>query len=85
MISTRHRKIGFYTTVAVGLLLALIALLFVIEKRRAQAEMGSVLSALFSDEVLHDADKWAAGRTVQIVIQRRPDSQIVRCARKGMK
>jgi hypothetical protein len=76
MISDRHRRIALYTTTAVGLLLALVALLFVIEQRRTQAEMGSVLSALLSEDVLHDVDKWGAGRTIQIVIQRKPDCQL---------
>jgi hypothetical protein len=76
LITNRHRRIALYSTAAVGLLLALVALLFVIEQRRAQAEMGPALSALFSEEVLRDADKWAAGRTLQIVIQRRPDCQV---------
>jgi len=71
MISNRYRRIGLYTTAAIGILLAVIALLFVIEQRRAQAEMGSVLSALLSEGVLRDA-----GLTVQIVIQRRPDCQM---------
>jgi hypothetical protein len=76
MISNRYRRIGLYTTAAIGILLAVIALLFVIEQRRAQAEMGSVLSAVLSEGVLRDADKWPAGLTVQIVIQRRPDCQM---------
>lgn len=76
MVSNRHRRIGLYATAAVSFLLAVVALLFVIEQRRAQSEMGSVLSALFSEGVLRDADKWTAGRTVQIVIQRRPDCQL---------
>jgi len=32
--------------------------------------MGAILSALLSDEVLHDVQDWGAGREIQIVFQR---------------
>lgn len=61
MLPNRYRKIALYIPAAVGLLLVLVVLLFVVEQRRTQAEMGSVLSALFSDEVLHDVNKGGYG------------------------
>jgi hypothetical protein len=76
MIQNRHRKTALYATAAIGLLLALIVLLFAVEKRRTQAEMGAVLSALFSEELHDDVDKWGAGHTIQIVVQRKPDCQM---------
>ena len=76
MIPDRRTRIALYTTAAVGLLLTVVALLCVIEQRRTHAEMGSVLSAFFSEEGLHDADKRGAERTIQIVIQRKPDCQL---------
>lgn len=54
----------------------LLAFLFVGEQKRTKFETSAVLSAVFSDEVLHDMDKWRAGRTVEIVIQRDPDCRI---------
>jgi hypothetical protein len=62
--------------VLIGLLLMFVGLLFAVEQRRTQAETGAVLSALFSQGVLHDMDKWHAGRTVEIVIQRNPACRI---------
>ncbi|HEX5423503.1 MAG TPA: hypothetical protein VFW94_08135, partial [Candidatus Acidoferrales bacterium] len=53
-----------------------VALLFAAEQRRTQAETGAVLSAFFSQGVLHDVDKWGAGRTVEIIIQRNPDCRL---------
>jgi len=70
------KRIVLYTTVGIGLLVVLIALLFAVEQKRTQAETGAVLSALFSQGVLHDMDKWRAGRTVEIVIQRKPDCRL---------
>jgi len=76
MSRNRFKNIVLYATAGIGLLLVLVGLLFVIEQRRTQAETGAVLSALFSQEVLHDMDKWGAGRTVEIVIQRNPDCRV---------
>jgi hypothetical protein len=73
MSQNRFKRIALYTAAGIGLLLALIELLFAVEQRRTQAETGAVLSALFSQGVLHDMDKWgAAGLTIEIVIQRNP-------------
>jgi hypothetical protein len=72
MSRNRFKNIVLYATAGTGLLLVLVALLFAVEQRRTQAETGAVLSALFSQEVLHDMDKWGGGRTVEIVIQRNP-------------
>jgi hypothetical protein len=77
MSQNRFKRIVLYATAGIGLLLALGGLLFAVEQRRSQAETGPVLSALFSQGVLHDMDKWgAAGRTVEIVIQRKPDCRL---------
>ena len=51
-------------------LLAGIAVLFVLERRRTEAEVGAVLSAYLSDEVLHNAHDWDSGRGIQIILQR---------------
>lgn len=66
----RYRKITLRALAALGLLLTLVALLYVIEQRRTRAEMGALLSALFSDEVLHYGQDLEAGRQIQIVVQR---------------
>jgi hypothetical protein len=66
------KRVVLYATVGISLLLVLVGLLFTAEQRRTRAETGAVLSALFSEEVLHDVDKWGAGRTIEIVIQRNP-------------
>jgi hypothetical protein len=77
MSRNRFKSIALYVTVAIGLLLVFVGLLFTVEQRRTQAETGSVLSALFSQGVLHDMDKsGAAGRTIEIVIERNPDCRM---------
>jgi hypothetical protein len=77
MSRNRFKSIALYATVGIGLLLVFIGLLAAVEQRRTQAETGAVLSALFSQGVLHDMDKWgAAGRTIEIVIQRNPDCRM---------
>jgi len=52
-----------------GVLLALLALLFALEQRRTQAEMGTILSAYLSDEVLHNVHDWGSGHGVQMIVQ----------------
>jgi hypothetical protein len=75
MSRIRFKSIALCATVGIGLLLVFVGLLFAVEQRRTQAEAGAVLSALFSQEVLHDMDKWGpAGRTIEIVIQRRVEN-----------
>jgi hypothetical protein len=77
MSQNRFKRIVLYATAGAGLLLALAGLLFAVEQRRTQAETGAVLSALFSQGVLHDMDNWgAAGRTVEIVILRNPECRL---------
>lgn len=76
MRQNRFKRIALYTTAGIGLLLVFVGLAFAVEQRRTQAETGAVLSALFSQGVLHDMDKWGAGRTIEIVIQRKPDRQL---------
>jgi hypothetical protein len=75
MSQNRFKKTALCATAGIGLLLALVALLFVVEQRRTQAETGAVLSALFSQVVLHDMDQWDAGRTITIVVMRNPYSE----------
>jgi hypothetical protein len=70
------KSIVLYATAGISLLLVLVGLLFAVEHRRTQAETGEVLSALFSQGVLRDMDKWGAGRTVEIVILRNPDCRM---------
>jgi len=70
MSRNRFKSIALYATVGIGLLLVFAGLLFAAEQRRTQAETGEVLSAFFSQEVLHDID--GAGRTIEIIILRNP-------------
>jgi hypothetical protein len=76
MSRNHFKSIVLYATAGIGLLLVFVGLLFAVERRRTQAETGAVLSALFSQGVLHDMDKWDAGRTVEIVILRNPDCRM---------
>jgi hypothetical protein len=77
MSLNRFKSIALYAAVGIGLLIVFVGLLFAVEQRRTQAETGAVLSALFSQGVLHDIDKLdAAGRTIEIVIQRSPGCRI---------
>ena len=65
----RSKRIALYAAAGIGLLLAVVALLFAVEQRRAQAQTGAVLSAFFMQDVLHNVDP---GTAVEIVIQRHP-------------
>lgn len=76
MSHNRFKRIAFYATAGIGLLIVLIGLLFVVEQRRTQAETGEVLSAFFSQVVPHDVDQWGAGRTIEILIQRNPNCRV---------
>jgi hypothetical protein len=76
MSQNRFKSIALYATAGIGLLLVLVGLLFAAEQRRTQTETGAVLSAFFSQEVLHDMDQWRAGRTIEILIQRNPDCRM---------
>src|SRR5258708_3035139 len=75
MSQNHFQRIALYATAGIGLLLVLVALLFGGEQRRTQAETGAVLSAFFSQVVLHDMDTWDAGRTITIVVMRNPYSE----------
>jgi hypothetical protein len=81
MNRNRFRRIALYLTAVIGLLLVLFSLLLTVEQRRTQAETGAVLSAFFSEKVLHDMDKLGAGHTVEIVILRNQDCRM--CSRDG--
>jgi hypothetical protein len=70
MHRAKLRKLAFRVIVTVAVLLAVIASVFVLEQRRTQAELGAVLSAYLSNELLHDAHDWGSGRGIQIVILR---------------
>jgi hypothetical protein len=76
MNRNRFKSIFLYATAGIAVLLALLALLIVVEQRRTQAEAGAVLSAYFSQEVLPESDKSDAGRTITIVVMRKPDCRI---------
>jgi hypothetical protein len=73
MSRNRFKGIALYAIATTCLLLALIALLFVVEHRRTHAETGAVLSAFFAQDALRDVDKWDTGRTAEVVILRHPD------------
>ena len=70
MPRNRYTKIAFRLTTVVIVLLACISVLFFVEQRRTHAEVGAVLSAYLSDEVLHNAHDWGSGRGIQIILQR---------------
>lgn len=72
----RIKRIALCAIAGIVLLSVFFALLFVGEQKRTRLETGAVLSAVISEEVLRDIDKWRAGRTVEIVIQRNPDCHI---------
>jgi hypothetical protein len=72
MRRSAFKSVVLYGTVGISLLLMLAELVFTAEQRRTRAEMGAVLSAFFSAEVLPYLDKWGAGRTIEIVIERSP-------------
>src|SRR5262249_7959778 len=76
MSQNRFKKIALCATVGIGLLVALVGLLFVVEQGRTQAETGAVLSAFFSEEVLHDMSNWDARRPITIVVMRNPACRI---------
>ncbi len=65
----RYRRIAVRAAAGVGLLLALIALLFFGELWRTRAEMDAVLSDLF-EVVLHNVPDSDSGRSCQIIIMR---------------
>jgi|SRR6266496_2183850 len=70
MQRNRYTKVVLRAAIVVVVLLAGIAAVFILEQRRTQAELGSVLSAYLSDEVLHNSHDWGSGRGVQIILQR---------------
>jgi len=72
----RFRRIALYASAGIGLLLALVGLLFAVEQWRTRVETGEVLSAFFSQEVLKDMDQWRAGRTIEIVVLRNPACRV---------
>ena len=74
MSRTLYKKTAFRAILAIAIVVAVLALLFAVEQTRTQVEMGVVLSAYLSDEVLHNAHDWGSGRGVQMVMQREAQS-----------
>jgi len=70
MQTSRFIKIVVRVATVVIVLLASFIVVFMLEQRRTQAELGAVLSAYLSDEVLHNAHDWGSGRGIQIILQR---------------
>jgi hypothetical protein len=62
-----YTKIAIRLTTVVIVILACISVLFFVEQRRTHAEVGAVLSAYPSDEVLHNAHDWGSGRGIRIL------------------
>jgi len=71
----RYTRIVLRAAIVVIVLLASIAVVFVLEQRRTQAELGAVLSAYLSDEVLHNAHDWGSRGPLQIILQREAQQQ----------
>src|ERR1700730_218426 len=70
MQRSRYTRIALRAAIVVGVLLAGPAVVFTLEQRRTQAELGAVLSAYLSDEILHNAHDWGSGHRIQIILQR---------------
>src|SRR6266550_207156 len=68
MQQSRFTKIAVRGTAALAALLLGMAALSVLERRRTQAELSAVLSALFSDAILRQDS--ASGRGIQVIILR---------------
>jgi hypothetical protein len=81
MSRNRFKSILLYVTAGIALLVVFVGLLFALEQRRTQTETGAVLSAFFSQGLLHDAGNRRNGRTVEIVILR--DSHCFVCSVDG--
>jgi hypothetical protein len=64
-----YRFILRATLLALVLLASVIAL-SIADQKRTDAEMGAVLSALFSSDLLHDLQYWGANREIQIIVLR---------------
>jgi hypothetical protein len=70
MRCSRYAKVAIRSTTVVIVLLVFIAVLFFVERRRTHVEVGAVLTAYLSDEVLHNAHDWGSGRDIRIILQR---------------
>lgn len=80
----RYTKLALRGAMGAVVLLVGIAVVFILEQRRAQAELGEVLSAYLSDEVLHNAHDWGSGQRIQIILQREAQRPRTWRARWGM-
>jgi hypothetical protein len=76
MNKDRFKRVALYASAGIVLVFALIGLFLGAEQRRTQAETGAVLSAFFSQRVLHDLDQWGAGSAIEIAVQRNPDCRM---------
>jgi hypothetical protein len=66
----RYTKLAIRVAVAFVSLLVSIFAIFILEQRRTQEELGAVLSAYVSDQVLNNSRDWDSGRGIQIILQR---------------
>jgi hypothetical protein len=70
MRRSRFTTIALRSATVSVVLLAGIAVLFILEQRLTQTEVGAVLSDYLSDEVLNNVHDWNSGRGLQIILQR---------------
>ena len=70
MSRTRYTKIALRAVFGIGIVLAVFALLYTLEQRRTRAEMGAILSAYLSDEVLHNVHDWGSARALKVRLPR---------------
>jgi hypothetical protein len=63
-------KVAVRVLAVAGCLLACLIVATILERRRTQAELGAVVSAYLTDEILHDAHDWGSGRGILVVLQR---------------
>ncbi len=75
ILNERYLHVPYGRTILRAIMAAVVLLvcgatLSILEQRRTQGEMGAVLSAFFSDNVLHNVQDRGAGPAIQIVIVR---------------
>jgi hypothetical protein len=66
----RYKKVLVRASMAIAVLLVGLVAFFILELRRTQSEVGTVVSAFLSDEVLHDAQDLGSGHNIQIIVLR---------------
>jgi hypothetical protein len=67
---SRYIKIFLRSAIVLVILLVGIAVVFILERQRTQAELGTILSAYLSDEVRRNSHDWGPGRGIRIILQR---------------